>query len=135
MEPKGLLPYLPDYGLYGPGLESRQGQEVFLFSETSTPAVGPPTLLFSGYPGSFLGAPVCEVNHTRPSGIEVKNEWNCTSTPSVYLHGMDRDTLPLHLPVSGPYIEPNATFHAPPNPHFFDIHFSIIVQCTPVSAR
>ena len=32
--------------------------------------------------------PEFEVNHSSPSGAEVKNEWNCTSTLPVYLHGV-----------------------------------------------
>ena len=30
-------------------------------------------------------------DHSPPSSIEVKNEWSYTSTPLVYLLGMDRD--------------------------------------------
>jgi len=27
-----------------------------------------------------------------PSIAEIKNEWSCTSTATIYLQGMDRDT-------------------------------------------
>jgi hypothetical protein len=35
--------------------------------------------------GSGLGAlaDCCEVKRSPPSSVEVKNEWSCTSTPSV----------------------------------------------------
>jgi hypothetical protein len=31
---------------------------------------------------------VCEADHSRLSSAEVKNAWNCTSTPLVHLHSM-----------------------------------------------
>jgi len=30
--------------------------------------------------------------HSSLSNVEVKNEWSCTSTPPVYLHGMYGDS-------------------------------------------
>jgi hypothetical protein len=36
------------------------------------------------------------INHSLPSGAEVKNEWRCTSTPPVCLHGMDKDVFFLN---------------------------------------
>ena len=32
-----------------------------------------------------------EVNCSPPSSAKIKNEWSYTSTPSLCLHGMDRD--------------------------------------------
>jgi len=32
-----------------------------------------------------------EVDHVSSSSAEIKNEWSCTSTPPMYLHGADRD--------------------------------------------
>jgi len=40
----------------GTGLECAQKQEVFLFSNTSRPALGPPRLLWNGYRWSFHGS-------------------------------------------------------------------------------
>ena len=34
----------------------------------------------------------CEVEHASSSVAEIKNEWSCTSTPPMYLHGADRDS-------------------------------------------
>jgi hypothetical protein len=34
-----------------------------------------------------------EVNHSPPSSAEVKNEWSCTITSLIYLHGVDRDSF------------------------------------------
>jgi hypothetical protein len=32
-----------------------------------------------------------EVSHSAPSNAEVKNDWRSTPTPTICLHGMDRD--------------------------------------------
>jgi hypothetical protein len=32
--------------------------------------------------------PGCEVNHSPPISVKMKNEWSCTSVHSIYLHGM-----------------------------------------------
>jgi hypothetical protein len=38
------------------------------------------------------------MNHTPPSSYDGKNEWSCTSTPSVCLHGVDKGKpLPLYV--------------------------------------
>ena len=53
---------------------------------------GPHSLLFRMYPGSFPGVkrPSLEVNHLLASGVEVKNEWSCATTPPVCIYGVDR---------------------------------------------
>jgi hypothetical protein len=43
----------PRYGLYAPEFKSSQGQDIFLFSETTTPAVGPTQLPTQGVPVFF----------------------------------------------------------------------------------
>jgi len=43
------------------------------------------------FPG--VKPPGREVNHTPPSTVEVKNEWSCTSTPPICLHGVDRENF------------------------------------------
>jgi hypothetical protein len=60
---------------------------------------GPPTFIFSGYRGSFAGTkrPECEVNHSPPSSTQVKKQWNCTITPPICLHGVDRDKFALNF--------------------------------------
>jgi hypothetical protein len=64
------------------------GTREFLFSETSTSALGP-----SQPWGSFLGVKWSkhEVDNSLPSSAEVKNEWSFTSIHPVYLHGFDRE--------------------------------------------
>ena len=37
--------------------------------------------------------PGCEDHHSPPCSVEVKNEWICTSTSPVCLHGMQRDNF------------------------------------------
>ena len=34
-----------------------------------------------------------EVDHSLPSGSETKNEWSCTSTPFMCLHGVGKDNF------------------------------------------
>ena len=63
------------------GFESRKGQEVFLLSKMSWPALGhtkPPIQCVSQFfPGvKWVGH---KGNHLLPSSAKVKNEWRCTS--------------------------------------------------------
>jgi hypothetical protein len=37
--------------------------------------------------------PTRELGHSPPSSLEVRNERSCTSTPSMGLHGMDRENF------------------------------------------
>ena len=64
-----------------------------LFFKTFRPALGTPSLLLRGYRGFFPGLKRSgrEVNHLAVYSAAVKNEWSCTSTPSIRLHGVDRD--------------------------------------------
>lgn len=57
-------------------------------------------LLSNGYRRSFPGVKrqKREVDHSSPSGVEVKNEWNYTSTPPIRLLGVERDDNILPLP-------------------------------------
>jgi hypothetical protein len=54
---------------------------------------GPHRLLFNVYGRSFSGIkkPKREVNHSPPSGVEVKSVWSYTSTPPISLYGVERD--------------------------------------------
>ena len=49
--------------------------------------------------GSFPGTKWLrhEVNHSPPSSAKVKNEWSCTSTPPICLHGVDRANFTFTL--------------------------------------
>ena len=37
--------------------------------------------------------PGCQADHSPPSSIEVKHEWNCTSTPPICLHGVHKGNI------------------------------------------
>ena len=82
-----------DVGFMALGFESCQGQD---FSRPDQCWV-PPSLLFFGYWGSFLGVkqPRCDDEHTFPSSVEVKNEWSYTSVPVVCLNHMDKQIFTL----------------------------------------
>jgi hypothetical protein len=56
---------------------------------------GLPSHLLNGYRRSFPGVkrPRRNVHHSPPTSAEVKNAWSCTSTPPVYLHGVDRENF------------------------------------------
>jgi hypothetical protein len=45
--------------------------------------------------GFFSGSIVagCEVDYSSPSSAKVKNKWNYTSAPLIWLHGMDKDNF------------------------------------------
>jgi hypothetical protein len=62
---------------------------------------GPPSIVFSGYQGSFLGGEKetwYEANHLPASTAGVRNEWRCTSTPPTFPQGIDRDFTCTLLP-------------------------------------
>jgi hypothetical protein len=72
-----------------------------LFSSPKRPDQlwGSPSVLFSGYRGSFpwvkrLGD---AINHSDPPSTEVKNEWSCTSSPPICLRGVKRENLTILL--------------------------------------
>ena len=60
---------------------------IFLFSETSRPAVRPA----HSPRGVKRSGPYVDL--WPPSRVEVKNEWSCACTPPIYLHGLARDSF------------------------------------------
>ena len=70
---------------------------IFCLPKRSDRLWGPPSILFSGYRRFFPEAnrPMREGDHLPPSGAEVENEWNYTSTLFVCLHGLDRKNVYL----------------------------------------
>jgi hypothetical protein len=69
------------------GFDSRQGQEIFLSSEPSRPALvptQPPIQWVPGVPSLGIKQLGLETEHSLPSGVEVNNERNC-------LHGAHRN--------------------------------------------
>jgi hypothetical protein len=76
--------------LDGPGFLSWQGQEIFLFSEKSIPAVGPTSGYRASVGGGIKGSG-CDFDHLASSNAEDKNELSYTYTAPVHLHGVDID--------------------------------------------
>ena len=86
--------------LDGAGFEYCQGQEIFLFSKTSISALRPncpPIQWVLGFFPWGHTARTCGWLLTSIS-FEVKNEWSCTSTLPICLHGVGKETSPLPLP-------------------------------------
>jgi len=75
------------------GSNCSRGKRIFSSPECPDWLWGPPSFLFIAYRGSLLGVQWLghEIYHSPVSGAEVKNEWNCTSTP-LCPHGMDNET-------------------------------------------
>ena len=64
-----------------------------MFSKTSRPTLHPTTYAVGTRVHSWVKQPSHGVYHSVPSIVEVKNEWSWTSTPLVYLHGVDRESF------------------------------------------
>jgi hypothetical protein len=81
---------------------------------SAQPVRGPPSVLFSGYWGSFLELKrlELEVNHSPPSNAEVKNVWNDSFCPPIcgrrQLYLLYKTVEELH-PVIQPYIPRQST--------------------------
>jgi len=76
-----------------PRFASRQGNDgiIFLFSTTSGPAWGPPSLLPNGHGRLFtleLKRPGHKVDHSPQSSSEIKKAWTYTSTHPIRLNGV-----------------------------------------------
>jgi hypothetical protein len=68
-----------------------EGLGAFLFTTTSTTALGPTQPPVQWVPGSLsLGVkpPGREADHSPSSSAEVKTAWSYTSTPPIRLHGV-----------------------------------------------
>jgi hypothetical protein len=89
---------------------SRQGLGIFLFTTASRPALMPTQPPMQWVPGALsLGVKRLwrEADHSRPSSAEVKNAWNCTSTPPISLYDM---VLSLILRGAGYYLKSSLSF-------------------------
>jgi hypothetical protein len=74
--------------------ESRQGQEILSFSQTSRPAVGgtePFIQWVPFFPRIQEAGP--EAEHSSSSSAEFKNKWSYNSSPPLCLHDVDRDNF------------------------------------------
>jgi hypothetical protein len=67
------------------------GERAILFCITSRPALGPTQPPTEGEPR--VDRTGREVNHSSRSSAEVRNKWSCTSTPTQYLNGVDRENF------------------------------------------
>jgi hypothetical protein len=87
------------YGLEDPGFVSLEGQDISFYPKLPDRACGPSIPLFNSFRSSVPGVMPLEreVNHSHPSSTDVKNEWSCTSTPTIHLYGFDRDNFTLLL--------------------------------------
>ena len=70
---------------------------------TFRPALGPTKPPINGQRDPFARVErrAREDEHSPPSSAEIKNEWICTSTSRVCIHGVYRDTFTFsfHVPV------------------------------------
>ena len=71
--------------------ESRKGQPILLFSEACRPTLGHTENLIKWYPGLLPGGGGKSARREVVKGV--KNEWRCTSTPPICIHGVDRDNF------------------------------------------
>jgi hypothetical protein len=73
----------------------------------STAHPTPPLKRHRGYcPGTKPQAR--EINYSSPASTQIKNEWNCISTPPISLHGGDRDNFTFIMvrpPIKGVWSE------------------------------
>ena len=83
-------------GLDDLGFESQKVLRIFIFSETSIPALGYTQRCTQWVPEFFSGVKWLgrEPDHS-PSSAEVRlrNEWSCTPTPPIRLQGVDRGNI------------------------------------------
>jgi hypothetical protein len=71
--------------------DSLRGLGIFLFTTASRTALGPTQPPIQWVAGALsLGVKRSgrEADHSPPSSSESKNEWSCTSTPQIRLHGV-----------------------------------------------
>jgi len=72
------------YGLGDRGFESQRRHEIYLFSKTTRPPLGPNQAPIQWLPGaSSLGIKQLghETEHANPPSVKVKNQRCCTYTP------------------------------------------------------
>jgi hypothetical protein len=79
------------------GFELCGGKRFFSSPNYPDRVWGPPGCLFNGLWGSFTRSkrPGLDDN-SPPSSAKIRNEYSCTSTPSRFLHGANRDNLPYY---------------------------------------
>jgi hypothetical protein len=79
------------YGLDDRGFEARQGLGIFLFTTASRTALEPtqpPIQWVSRALPLEVKRAGCEADYSPLSSAEFKNEWSCTFTPPIRLHGV-----------------------------------------------
>ena len=78
-----------NYGVDGPGLNPGRFKRYCPLQNRSDQICGPIK--------QELKRPGPEVEHWPPSCAEVRNEWSCTYTPPVWIHGVDRDNFTFFI--------------------------------------
>lgn len=76
--------WLLDYGLDDLGFDCKQGQQIFLFSQPSRPALGHtqlPVEWIQGVISPGVERSSLQSDHSPQSAVEVRNDWSYTSTP------------------------------------------------------
>ena len=58
-----------------------------------TPGLTQPPIQWVTCPFPRLKRLGCEADHSPLSNADIKKEWSYIVTPSIYLHGMDRDNF------------------------------------------
>jgi hypothetical protein len=77
------------------GVRMSVGARDFPLLQKSLANLGPNQPSIQLLPGAFSGVkrPGFEGNYVTPCIGEVKNEWNCTTSPPIRVHFMDSDTV------------------------------------------
>ena len=80
------------------GLNHYRDNKFFYSPKCPEQLWGPPSLVFNGYRGYFLGIKQlgCAADHSPPTSDEAKNEWSYTTAPPICLHNMDEGNSAFH---------------------------------------
>ena len=73
------------------GFESRQVQDILLFSQTFRQTLAPTQR--TGVLYEEVNRSGCDVGHSPSSSAEVKNGWSYTTYSPICLHGVDRNNF------------------------------------------
>lgn len=100
----------PGCGIDDLGFYSWQVKGIFLLSITPRPSLGPPKSHHMQWV-LWIRRQGHEEDCSPPTKAEIQNEWTCTSTPLIHLHGMQRHNSAIIWTDSSKYV------HHIKNPH------------------
>jgi hypothetical protein len=88
-----------NYGLDGTDLNPNRAKRYCPLQKHPDQIFGPLKPFIQWVLGSFpkVKWPGPEVDYWPPSSAEVRNEWNCTYTTPVWIHGIDTDNFTLFI--------------------------------------